>query len=203
MSQHLTLKKVRENLDPNEQSLFDRFLVSARAHSAEATYPAPRRRGEIDAALLTAPVTVTQGEAMESESPNIAEPPEKESVNMSTSDTVPTTSATNPTTWLGGWTLDSLAPDQFTITASFAGGKISGTSAVNTYGGSYTSGANGAFSVGQLASTEMAGPEPAMRAEHAYITLLTQARSCKLAGDTLTLFDGNGNESLTFARATL
>ena len=98
MSQHLTLKKVRENLDPSEQSLFDRFLASARAHSAEATYPAPRRRGEIDAALLTAPVTVTQGEAMESESPNIAEPPEKESVNMSTSDTVPTTSATNPTT---------------------------------------------------------------------------------------------------------
>jgi heat shock protein HslJ len=104
---------------------------------------------------------------------------------------------------LDGWTLNSLAPDQFTITASFAGGKISGTSAVNTYGGSYTTGADGAFSVGQLASTEMASPEPAMRAERAFITLLQQARSYKLAGDKLTLFDSNGNESLIFARANL
>ena len=119
--------------------------------------------------------------------------------------------ALDGTSWrLTGWTLDSLAPDRFTITASFAGGRISGSSAVNTYGGTYSAGSpdssagsGGAFSVGELASTEMAGPEPAMRAEHAYITLLTQARSCKLAGDTLTLFDGNGNESLTFARATL
>ena len=116
------------------------------------------------------------------------------------------------TSWrLTGWTLNSLAPDQFTITAAFAGGKISGTSAVNTYGGAYSTGAGGssaagsggAFSVGQLASTEMAGPAPAMRAEHAYITLLTQARSYKLAGDALTLYDANGNQSLIFARTNL
>jgi heat shock protein HslJ len=107
------------------------------------------------------------------------------------------------TSWrLSGWTLSSLAPDQFTITAAFADGKISGKSAVNTYGGPYTTGPGGAFSVGQLASTEMAGPEPAMRAEQAYMTLLTQAASYKLAGDTLTLYDKNGNESLIFGRAT-
>ena len=93
--------------------------------------------------------------------------------------------------------------DQEAGLIKFAGGRISGSSAVNTYGGTYSTGSGGAFAVGQLASTEMAGPEPAMRAEGAYITLLQQARSCKLAGDTLTLFDGNGNESLTFARATL
>ena len=119
------------------------------------------------------------------------------------------------TSWrLTGWTLNSLAPDQFTITAAFAGGKVSGTSAVNTYGGAYSTGAGGsggatgagsggAFSVGQLASTEMAGPAPAMRAERAYITLLTQARSYKLAGDALTLYDANGNQSLIFARTNL
>jgi heat shock protein HslJ len=120
--------------------------------------------------------------------------------------------ALDGTSWrLTGWTLDSLAPEQFTITAAFADGKISGTSAVNTYGGAYSTGAGGssaagaggAFSVGQLASTEMAGPEPAMRAEGAYITLLRQARSYTLAGDTLTLYDGNGNQSLIFARANL
>ena len=42
-----------------------------------------------------------------------------------------------------------------------------------------------------------------MRAEGAYITLLQQARSYKPAGDTLTLYDANGNESLIFARANL
>jgi heat shock protein HslJ len=120
--------------------------------------------------------------------------------------------ALDGTSWrLTGWTLNSLAPDQFTISAAFADGKISGSSAVNTYGGTYsagsggssTGGSSGAFSVGQLASTEMAGPEPAMRAEGAYVTLLGQARSYKLTGDALTLYDENGNESLIFARTNL
>ncbi len=119
--------------------------------------------------------------------------------------------ALDGTSWrLTGWTLSSLAPDQFTITASFSRGRISGSSAVNTYGGTYSArsedssaGSRGAFSVGRLASTEMAGPEAAMRAEGAYITLLQQARSYKRAGDTLTLYDANGNESLIFARTNL
>ena len=107
------------------------------------------------------------------------------------------------TTWrLSGWTLSSLDPASFTITATFTDGKISGRSAVNTYGGSYTAGPNGAFAVGEIASTQMAGPEPAMRAEHAYLTLLRQARSYLLAGRTLTLFDAHGNESLIFERAS-
>ena len=55
------------------------------------------------------------------------------------------------------------------------------------------------FSLGPIASTEMAGPEPAMRAESAYQTLLGQARSCKMAADTLTLYDAGGNPSLIFA----
>ena len=55
-----------------------------------------------------------------------------------------------------------------------------------------------AFSVGDLASTMMAGPEPDMRAETAYLTLLAQAKSYKLAGGGLRLFDENGNESLIF-----
>jgi heat shock protein HslJ len=46
----------------------------------------------------------------------------------------------------------------------------------------------------------MAGPEPAMRAEHAYLTLLQQARSYSISGRTLTLYDAHGNESLIFAR---
>ena len=52
---------------------------------------------------------------------------------------------------------------------------------------------------GPLVSTEMAGPEPAMRAEGAYLTLLGQARSYRVDAGRLTLFDGDGNESLIFA----
>jgi len=107
--------------------------------------------------------------------------------------------ALDGTIWrLSGWTLSSLDPNAFTITAHFADGKISGNSAVNTYGGPYTAGPGDAFSVGDLASTEMAGPEPNMRAESAYLTLLSQAKSYKLDGRGLTLFDQNGNESLIF-----
>jgi heat shock protein HslJ len=103
------------------------------------------------------------------------------------------------TQWrLTGWTLSSLSPDDFTITAAFADGRISGRSAVNSYNGSYRAGSGKTFSVGQLAGTRMAGPASAMRAEGAYLTLLTQARSYELRGARLTLFDGGGNESLVF-----
>ena len=40
-----------------------------------------------------------------------------------------------------------------------------------------------------------------MRAEQAYIELLGKAASYKVSGDTLTLFDSVGNESLGFATA--
>jgi heat shock protein HslJ len=48
----------------------------------------------------------------------------------------------------------------------------------------------------------MAGPEDAMRAETAYTTLLTEARSHRIAAGTLTLYDGRGNESLIFEVAS-
>jgi heat shock protein HslJ len=103
------------------------------------------------------------------------------------------------TQWrLSAWTLSSLDARDFTITAKFADGQISGSGGVNSYGGPYVLGPGSAFSAGPLASTEMAGPEPAMRAEGAYQTLLGQARSYRLAPGRLTLFDPGGNESLVF-----
>lgn len=103
---------------------------------------------------------------------------------------------------LSGWTLSSLNPAEFTITAELSGGQISGSSGVNTYGGPYKSGSGNSFSVGELASTMMAGPEPAMRAESAYLTFLAQAGSYKLTGNTLTLYDQAGNELLVFEKLT-
>ena len=80
------------------------------------------------------------------------------------------------TAWrLTGWTLSSLHPNGFTITAKFADGTSFSTSAVTTYSGPYTAGPGDAFLVGDLASTRMAGPEPDMRAEGAYLKLLSEA----------------------------
>jgi heat shock protein HslJ len=104
------------------------------------------------------------------------------------------------TKWkLSGWTLSSLDPAGFTITADFADGRISGTSAVNSYGGPYKAGLGNAFAAGPLSSTLMAGPEPAMRAEQAYTKLLGDAKSYRVEGARLTLYDANGNESLIFS----
>jgi heat shock protein HslJ len=100
---------------------------------------------------------------------------------------------------LTAWSVSALSPADFQITASFADGQISGTSAVNQYGGPCIADADGHFSAGALMSTEMAGSEPAMRAEAAYIKLLQPARSYRLEGGRLTLMDADGGELLVFA----
>jgi len=106
------------------------------------------------------------------------------------------------TQWrLTEWTLSSLEPRQFEITAKFADGQVSGHGGVNAYGGPFKLGSDHAFAVGPLVSTEMAGPEPAMRAEGAYLTLLGQARSYRVDASRLTLFDAGGNASLIFEAA--
>lgn len=103
------------------------------------------------------------------------------------------------TTWsLEAWPVGSLDPNDFVITARFDDGQISGKAAVNTYSGPYSADASGAFAVGALARTEMAGPEPAMQAEAAYFGLLEQARFHELDGDHLTLQSHDGGELLVF-----
>lgn len=103
------------------------------------------------------------------------------------------------TVWrLTGWPSSSIDPAEFTITAAFENGQVSGSSAVNSYSGPYTTGADDAFFVGDMASTMMAGPEPAMNAEQEYLTRLDGAATYKLVGGTLTLFDEFGDESLVF-----
>ena len=108
-------------------------------------------------------------------------------------------SSLDGTHWrLRAWTLNSQNPADFMITAQFADGTISGSSGVNTYSGPVRLGPGAGFSAGPLASTMMAGPEPAMRAESAYVTLLGQAKSFKMTAGTLTLYDSGGSESLVF-----
>ncbi|MDF1542858.1 MAG: META domain-containing protein [Anaerosomatales bacterium] len=106
------------------------------------------------------------------------------------------------TSWrLVGWSVSSIDPGAFTITAQFDNGDIGGTSAVNSYGGEYRTGPGNDFSVGEIAQTLMAGPEEDMQAEAVYHDLLRAAASYRLNGTTLTLFDADGNESLVFIAA--
>ncbi len=104
---------------------------------------------------------------------------------------------------LVAWQTSSLDPRGFTITARFADGRISGTSAVNAYGGPYTADPGHAFSVGDLAVGAMGGTGPDMGAERNYLTLLGEARSFERSGNRLTLFDQQGGRSLVFEAAKL
>lgn len=95
------------------------------------------------------------------------------------------------TSWrLTSWSASGQDPVNFTITAAFKDGHIGGTSAVNQYGGPYKAGGDVAFSVGDLASTMMAGPEADMRAEQTYTKLLPAMTCWHVDGDTLTLSGG-------------
>jgi heat shock protein HslJ len=103
------------------------------------------------------------------------------------------------TSWkLTGWSISSTDPASVTITIAFKDGQASGNSGVNSYGGPYSAGIGGSLSFGSIAMTQMAGPEPAMRAESAYHALLAQVGSYKVEGATLTLMDKNGNQQLIF-----
>jgi len=87
---------------------------------------------------------------------------------------------------------------RFTITADFSESSISGTSAVNTYGGPYTATGDGTFSVGELHSTMMGGSDEALRAEALYFDLLRQARRYVVSGATLTLRNEGNQDVLIF-----
>ncbi len=102
------------------------------------------------------------------------------------------------TRWkLAAWSASALAPADFDITADFAEGRIGGRSAVNSYGGDYAAAADGSFSTGTLAMTEMAGEPSAMRAESRYIDLLGRARRWHIYQGQLTLTAPDGG-FLTF-----
>ena len=102
------------------------------------------------------------------------------------------------TSWqLAAWSASSLDPAGFDITADFAGGRIGGRSAVNTYGSDYSASPAGTFAVGLVAMTEMAGAPDAMQAESLYHSLLGQASQWRRANGQLIL-SANAADLLIF-----
>jgi heat shock protein HslJ len=102
------------------------------------------------------------------------------------------------------WTLTessvSSSLGSFGITAVFDGTKVAGFSGVNQYGGPYTAGDDGSLKIGDLASTMMAGPEPAMKAEQEYMQLLAACASYEVDADTLTLLTAE-DQTLLYVKA--
>lgn len=111
--------------------------------------------------------------------------------------------ALDGTAWrLVRWRETALDPADFTNTAIFADGTIGGTSAVNSYSGSYTTGPADRFSTEDLVATGMGGSGTAGQAEAAFMALLGDAASFHVTETTLTLFGSDGAESLIFTAGT-
>jgi heat shock protein HslJ len=106
------------------------------------------------------------------------------------------------TAWkLDSWSEGAINPQDFTITASFADGRVAGKAAVNNFFAGYTEGPDGKFTVSRAGSTMMAGPPAAMQAEKTYLKLLEQVQAYTRTDEKLTLADGSGQPLLVFVPA--
>jgi heat shock protein HslJ len=104
------------------------------------------------------------------------------------------------------WSLAGLnglpLPEKVQVTAEFGSdGTVSGSAGCNTYSGSYTLD-GGSITIGSLASTEMACPEPQMAAETAYLAALGKATAWTIdAEGKLSLAGADAKPSLVFTSA--
>jgi heat shock protein HslJ len=103
------------------------------------------------------------------------------------------------------WVLESytsqgtvrVIPPEVRIDALFEGGRVSGSSGINTYTASYElSGAD--LTIGPAATTMMAGPEALMELEQAYLAALQEAASFIASAGRLAIYDKNGGEILSY-----
>jgi heat shock protein HslJ len=89
-------------------------------------------------------------------------------------------------------------PQGAIVDATFASGRVSGSSGCNSYSGpAVVTGAT--IKIGPLASTMMACTGPGADVEQAYLPLLGAAASFTATADALTLFDAGGTQTLIYA----
>jgi hypothetical protein len=103
---------------------------------------------------------------------------------------------------LGGtrWRADIAAPGGEAPTLEFGDPwRIAGSTGVNRYFGSYELPGD-EIVFGVVGSTMMAGPEPAMRVEHAFLTLLSGTQPVEIAAGELRI--GSGAAAFRFTRLT-
>jgi heat shock protein HslJ len=106
------------------------------------------------------------------------------------------------TSWiLGTDALGVSGVEEFTPTALFNAGTVSGNSGCNGYSGSYrTSG--GSMTISNVAGTQMSCGPIADAIETAYLGRLGKVASYAINGSTLTLSDASGSTLLTYSVST-
>jgi hypothetical protein len=90
-------------------------------------------------------------------------------------------------------------PSSTPVTLEIIAAKASGSSGVNRYMSTITSSPEGAFVLGPIGSTMMAGPPAAMEAEQAYLAALEAVTGYRVTGDELALYAQDA-EILRYAR---
>lgn len=88
------------------------------------------------------------------------------------------------------------------VTATFgADGTFTGSGGCNTCKSTYTTTGTDQITVGPIASTRMACPDPSMQIEQEYFVALGDVTTYQIDGNALTLRDAEGATQATFALA--
>ncbi len=95
----------------------------------------------------------------------------------------------------GGTTVP--VPEGVVVTARFIDGRVAGRGGCNRYSAGYTLDGD-SLSIGPVASTLMACPEPAASLETAFLSALGRTATYATDSTTLTLADSSGSTILTF-----
>ena len=86
------------------------------------------------------------------------------------------------------------------VNAEFDGSTMSGVSGCNNYNTSYEATGN-EISLGPIAGTQMACPEPQMSVEARYLQLLETVATFEVDGRSMSMSDTDGTPILQFARS--
>lgn len=86
-------------------------------------------------------------------------------------------------------------------TAQFAGTSVGGAGGVNSYSGVVVASSDGKMAITELVSTLMAGPEPAMSQETAFMDALAETANFEVTETELVLMDGSGKQLVRFEAA--
>lgn len=88
---------------------------------------------------------------------------------------------------------------QSAITTQFSAGKVSGSTGINRYSGTYEAASGNNISVSLGPMTQVAGTPDAMKAETDFLKALGSAASYAADDESLTLFDAGGQSVLVYA----
>ena len=104
--------------------------------------------------------------------------------------------------WVLASGIDVEGWEQVAPSATFTEDQVSGSSGCNRFNASYTVDGD-ELTLGPVAGTEMACPDPAGAVEEAFRAALTQVTAWRMDGDQLVLLDDDGGELLRFAPASV